>query len=400
MKFPDFTQDEFLREHICSTLAFYEPNVDDPDGGFYQNFLDNGDIYDKQTRHLVSSTRFVFNYARAYLTFKKPEYLARVKSGVKFIRDAHFNEQFKSYGWLLKVEDGKIETIDDNNHCYGFAFVMLAYSWAIKAGHQEAKQYLDETWETMESVFWDSENELYKDEFDETLCKDSGYRGQNANMHTCEALIAAYHATTEQKDLDRALLIANSIVNKQAALTNGLIWEHFHTNWTVNLEYNKEDPKNLFRPWGFQPGHQTEWAKLLVMLYQVTSEDWLLTRAQELFDQSLSIAWDTKNKGISYGFDLKNQICDGDKYFWVQAESFAAAGYLYAYTQKPEYLSWYNMIWQYSWEHMVDHKYGAWFRVLTNDNQKIEPYKSPIGKTDYHTMGACYDVLSLGIFRK
>lgn len=399
MTFPDFTQDEFLHQHIRDTLAFYEPNIDDPNGGFYQNFLDNGDVYDKQTRHLVSSTRFVFNYARAYLTFGNPEYLQRVNSGIDFIRDAHFNEQHKSYGWLLKVDDGKVKTLDDNNHCYGFAFVMLAYSWAIRAGHLQASTYLEETWQTMEKVFWDPENELYRDEFDVTLSIDSGYRGQNANMHTCEALIAAYHATKQQKYRDRALQVANSIVNKQASLTDGLIWEHFKTDWSVDLEYNKDDPKNLFRPWGFQPGHQTEWAKLLVMLHQISPKDWLLARAQELFDQALLNAWDTQNKGISYGFDLNNKVCDGDKYFWVQAESFAAAGYLYAYTKNDKYLNWYIKIWQYSWEHMVDHKFGAWFRILTNDNQKMEVNKSPIGKTDYHTMGACYDVISLGLSR-
>jgi mannose/cellobiose epimerase-like protein (N-acyl-D-glucosamine 2-epimerase family) len=77
----------------------------------------------------------------------------------------------------------------------------------------------------------------------------------------------------------------------------------------------------------------------------------------------------------------------------------AAAGYLYAYTKNDKYLNWYIKIWQYSWEHMVDHKFGAWFRILTNDNQKMEVNKSLIGKTDYHTMGACYDVISLGLSR-
>lgn len=395
MTLPEFTQDNFLRAHIRSILEFYEPNIDDSNGGFFQNFSDDGKVYDKQTRHLVSSTRFVFNYARAYLEFKDPQYLERVNSGIDFIRNAHFNPKYDSYGWLLNVTDGTVETLDDNNHCYGYAFVMLAYSWAIRVGHPKAADYLEETWLTMEKVFWDADNALYKDEFDCSLTKDSGYRGQNANMHTCEALIAAFNATKDQKFLNRALLVADSIVNTQASLTDGLIWEHFNTDWSVDLEYNKQDPKNLFRPWGFQPGHQTEWSKLLLMLYQITQKEWLLDRAQNLFDRAFTIAWDTKNKGISYGFDLQHKVCDGDKYFWVQAESFAAAAYLYVITKNPKYLNYYNMIWQYSWNHMIDHQYGAWYRILTNENNKIETQKSPIGKTDYHTMGACYDVLSL-----
>ena len=88
-------------------------------------------------------------------------------------------------------------------------------------------------------------------------------------------------------------------------------------------------------------------------------------------------------------------ICDNEKYFWVQAETMCCAAYLHHHTGDAAYLDWYNKIWQYSWQHMVDHQYGAWFRILTHDNQKIDELKSPIGKTDYHTMGACYDVLEL-----
>ncbi len=35
------------------------------------------------------------------------------------------------------------------------------------------------------------------------------------------------------------------------------------------------------------------------------------------------------------------------------------------------------------------------YRILTPDNQKIINEKSPAGKTDYHTMGACYEVLNV-----
>ena len=53
------------------------------------------------------------------------------------------------------------------------------------------------------------------------------------------------------------------------------------------------------------------------------------------------------------------------------------------------YWGWYNRIWEYSWNHMVDHEYGAWFRILDSDNNKYDHLKSPVGKTDYHTMGDC-----------
>ena len=62
-------------------------------------------------------------------------------------------------------------------------------------------------------------------------------------------------------------------------------------------------------------------------------------------------------------------------------------------TGESRYWDWYDRIWDYAWRHMVDHEHGAWFRILSRDNRKLGDEKSPAGKTDYHTMGACHDVL-------
>lgn len=390
---PDFTQSAFLVQHIEQTLAFYEPNVDAPEGGFYQNFMDDGRVYDKQTRHLVSSTRFVFNYARAYLRFNKPEYLTRVESGIAFIRNFHLQTTTGGYAWTLAVQPSHAKVTDATNHCYGLAFVILAYSWAYRAGLASAKTYLDEAWQLLNRHFWDAENGLYKDECNADFTQCSEYRGQNANMHTCEALIAAYEATKRPEYLERALLLADHITNRQAAKADGRIWEHYTKAWEIDWHYNKQDPKNLFRPWGFQPGHHTEWAKLLLQLGQHSSAAWLTERAVALFNSVIPLSWDSQYGGLYYGFAPDETICDDDKYFWVQAETLACAARLATVTGDTYYWQWYDKIWAYSWQHMVDQEHGAWFRILGNDNRKLESTKSPVGKTDYHTMGACYDIL-------
>ena len=132
-----------------------------------------------------------------------------------------------------------------------------------------------------------------------------------------------------------------------------------------------------------------------LLLERGREEDWLVPTAKHLFDTALARSWDKEFGGMAYGFAPDGTVCDDDKYFWVQAESLAAAALLHARTGLPEYDAWYQKLWAYSWEHLVDHKYGAWFRILTRDNRKYDDEKSPAGKTDYHTMGACYEVLAL-----
>ena len=179
-----------------------------------------------------------------------------------------------------------------------------------------------------------------------------------------------------------------------------MIWEHYKPDWSIDWDYNLHDKSNIFRPWGYQPGHFTEWAKLLLIMerhakFMAGPSDWLLPRARELFDTALAKAWDGTHGGMHYGFGPHDEICDGDKYFWVQAESFAAAAVLAKRTGDEGYWQAYDKIWDYSWKHFVDHDHGAWYRILTPDNQKISNEKSPAGKTDYHTMGACYEVLNV-----
>ncbi|BFI95101.1 MAG: AGE family epimerase/isomerase [Rhodanobacter sp.] len=397
---PDFNSPAFLRRHIADTMAFYHPHAIDPAGGFFHYYKDDGTIYDRSHRHLVSSTRFVFNYAMAAIEFADDaklaaEYLDAVQHGLRYLREVHRDAQSGGYAWT--IQDGAPE--DRTNHAYGVAFVLLAYASARKAGVAEAAAWMDETWNLLERRFWDAGTGLYRDEADAEW-NFSGYRGQNANMHMCEAMLAAYQASDEVRYLDRALMLAEHITRRQAALADGLVWEHYDTQWRIDWEYHKDDPKHLFRPWGFQPGHQTEWTKLLLILESLLlernrEEPWILPTARHLFDTAVKHAWDETHGGLCYGFAPDGSVCDDDKYFWVQAESLAAAALLHARTGDAGYAAWHDRLWSYSWQHFVDHQYGAWYRILTRDNRKVSDEKSPAGKVDYHTMGACYELLQL-----
>lgn len=395
MTTPDFRSETFLRAHIAQTMAFYHPRAIDPAGGFFHYFKDDGTVYERSHRHLVSSTRFVFNYAMAAREFGDPAYLDAARHGLRYLRDVHRDPLSGGYAWTIR--DGKPE--DRTHHAYGVAFVLLAYATARKAGITEVDAWMDETWNLLEQRYWDAEAGLYRDEADEHW-QFSGYRGQNANMHMCEAMLAAYQATDEPRYLERALALAERMTRVQAAKAGGLVWEHYDANWNIDWDYHRDDPKHLFRPWGFQPGHQTEWAKLLLimeplLLERGREENWLAPTAMHLFDTALARAWDNEHGGICYGFAPDGSVCDDDKYFWVQAESLAAAALLHARTGLAAYDGWYEKLWNYAWQHFIDHKYGAWYRTLTRDNRKIDDQKSPAGKTDYHTMGACYEVMEL-----
>ena len=279
----------FLRNHITSIISFYHPNcIDREFGGYINQLRDDGTIFDRMTKHLVGTCRFIYNYSLAFLVLDEPKYREAAEHGLSFLMEKH-RQVDGGFAWILQGR----EVDDGTRHCYGHAFVLLAAAGAVKAGVDGARAFASEIYDLLESRFWEPEAQLYVDEI---KAGDWGaidpYRGQNANMHTCEAMLSAFEATGEEKYIDRAHTLAKRVCVDLAAAADGLIWEHYMVDWTHDWDYNREDPKNLFRPYGYLPGHFTEWAKLLLILERYRPEPWMSERARRLFDIALEKSWD------------------------------------------------------------------------------------------------------------
>ena len=384
----NFQSRRFLEQHIAKTLQFYEPRAVDPAGGFFHYFLDDGTVYNTTHRHLVSATRFVFNGAMAKRHSGRAAVADWARHGLAHL--AAFRLPSGLYAWT--VNHGYIE--DATVMAYGQAFVLLAKAHAFSVGCATREEVAD-AFDRMNEAFFKPADQAYADEItpEGTLLD---YRGQNANMHMCEACLAAHEFTGEARYLDRAEMLIERFAFDLAAQAGDLVWEHYRADWSVDWDYNKDNPGNIFKPWGFQTGHQTEWAKLLMIAHQFRPNPRWVARAAHLQRAAYRHGWDAQHGGLIYGFAPDHVPCDTDKYFWVQAESFASAWRLWRHTGEAEFLQQYQAIWQWSWAHMVDHEHGAWFRILGADGRKLENTKSPAGKVDYHTMGACWDVLSVG----
>lgn len=386
--YPTFKAPEFLSEHAERTLDFYRKNAVDPAGGFFHCFNDDGSIYDKNLRHLVSSCRFIFNFAMSAARTGNTDDKALAEHGLAFLESAH-RQADGSYIWEMR--SGEIN--DSAIMGYGHAFVLLAAACAIKAEISSGRAVLDHVWELMEGRFWEHEHGAYIDEFTAGFAQATDYRGQNVNMHMCEACIAAYQATGDEKFLKRAETLAKGFAQTRANLTGGQVWEHFTSDWEPDFDFNSDKPDDLFRPWGFQPGHQVEWARLLLTLDSIRSAPWYLDRAKSLYDICLQAGRDLEFGGIYYGYAPDGAICAPSKYYWVHSETIATAWRLFQRTADQSYSADYENLWRYSWDHFVDHDHGAWYRILNREGKKMTLQKSPPGKTDYHTVGVVWDIL-------
>ena len=195
-------------------------------------------------------------------------------------------------------------------------------------------------------------------------------------------------------------------------------------------------PARRNRPYGFQPGHSLEWAKLLLLIERCSAgrgradpergaageaaaaageaaaatgaaaaatgaaPAWLLETAESLFAVAVDCGWDRAGGGgFCYTFGSDGGVLDRNKYYWALAEGLAAAGLLARRTGKPSYWEFYRECWAYADAHFIDHERGGWYPMLNAANVRVDthaaadhaglPVKCYPSKTDYHPLAAC-----------
>ncbi|MDN6640352.1 MAG: AGE family epimerase/isomerase [Tetragenococcus sp.] len=383
----DFTDTEELKKQVFEVLNFYYPRcIDKENGGYYEGMLDDGSINDRTTKNLVGTARFIYIFSVGALLDGSDWCKKAAVHGLNFLQEHFLDKENNGYYFQLN----KTEVADSSKMTYGHAFVLLASSIAYQAGITEAKAVLDNVNKVLENHFWEAQKGFYADEWDASWTTLVSYRGQNANMHMCEASLTAYEATNDEKYLDRAYQLAKGVAKNLMPQTEGLVWEHYDSSFHPDWDYNKGLTQDEFRPYGFIPGHQFEWSKLFIWLDKYRSEPWMLENAEHLYQQAWKLGWDDFYGGVFFALSPDKKLIDLDKNYWVMAEGIAASSLLAAKTNSSKYWDGYKTLFNYSWQHLMDHKYGGWYQLLGRENYPYSNEKSPSPKTDYHPVAAYY----------
>ncbi len=297
-----------------------------------------------------------------------------------------------------------------DKQCYAHAFVILAASSAVLAGDIEgAAELLDKALATFDERFWDEKEGLTYDTYNTEFTELSTYRGLNANMHTVEAFLAVADATGDYTYRKRAGRIIDRVI-VWAEENNWRIPEHYTADWQPDLECNKDNPADQFKPYGATPGHGIEWARLITQWAvstfgekavnggsgideQALSENVsqcakYVAAAEELYNRAISDAWNTDGApGICYTTDWEGRPVVRDRMHWTLAEAINTSAVLYRVTFKEKYTNDYADFMKYLDEYVLDKEQGSWFHQLDEKNNLLQTVWP--GKPDiYHALQA------------
>ena len=301
-----------------------------------------------------------------------------VEHGLRALADTF--EDAEHGGWLS----------DGEKRAYEHAFVLLAGSSALAAGHARGGELLDRACDVVERRFWAEEEGACRESWDAGWTRSEGYRGANANMHMVEAFLATGDALREAVWHKRALRIAERVIGREAAARGWRVPEHFSGDWVYLPDYNADRPRDPFRPYGITPGHGLEWSRLLCHLHAslVEAPAWLLDAARGLFARAVADGWDAARGGFAYTTGLDGQPVVEERFHWVCCEAIAAAAALHDVTGGESfYARWFATACEYAEHRFVDRERGSWRHELDPSGRPSTSTWS--GKPDvYHALQA------------
>lgn len=339
---------------------------------------DDGSPWTDKPRETWITCRMAHVYSMGCLLgFRESE--AKVGQALKGLLNELKDKKYD--GWVSGVTGDAGDAGDTaflpDKLCYIHAFVILASSSAMLAGHSEAKKLLDEALMVFDKYFWDEETGLACDTWDSSFQKQDTYRGLNSNMHTVEAFLAVADVTGKRQYRIRAGRIIEHVIG-WARENDWRIPEHFTKDWIPDLGKNKEKPADPFKPYGATPGHGLEWGRLITQwaLSSYPQQEELqkpyIDAAKKLFHRAVADAWNTDGApGFVYTTDWNGNPVVHDRMHWTLAEAINTASVLYRVTKWQGYADYYAQFMQYLDETVLDHENGSWFHQLDETNHVI-----------------------------
>ena len=377
---------DFLKG-ICENLLSFGHKFPSPGGGSYY-LGDDGTPWTDRNRETWITSRMAHVYSiGTFLGHEGSESLA--DAALKGLKgELHDKENGGWYAGLTKDNE-----IVPNKQCYAHAFVILAACSEVLAGREGAQELLDEALKLYDLRFWNEEEGLSCDTWNTEFTVLDDYRGLNANMHTVEAFLAAADTTEKEEYRVRAGRIIDRVLG-WASASDWRIPEHFTKEWEADLDCNKEQPADQFKPYGATPGHGIEWARLITQWALSTYKEdrqgaeKYIQAAENLFNRAVEDAWNADGApGIVYTTDWEGKPVVHDRMHWTLAEAINTSAVLYHVTKKEKYAENYAEFMEYLDEKVLDHEKGSWFHQLNEKNEVIGtvwPGKSDI----YHALQA------------
>jgi len=398
---------ETFRQHALKDILpyWYEHALDREHGGYIPQLDRQWRVTDPTRKDIVPTTRLIYNFSQGQLLGGPAWCREAARLGLDFLLAHFWDQKFGGWYWQVSSEG---EPREDAKATYGHAFAILALGEFhrafgsttrpgssrpsadgrpdLAAAPDEALRIAKRTFDLLEERVYDPVHGGYRERFRRDWSAPDPVRTQNSQMHMVEALLALFEASGEERSLARAVELCHLMNDKLFDHEHGCLPEFFRNDWS-DSPGERGDP--------VEPGHQMEWAWLLLRVHAYRPEPLFLERAKQLADFALRFGWDEKFGGFVTTLTRTGEVSNPHRSFWQQCEGVLATLWLWDRTNEEKYRVAFERAARYCFTHFADWQYGGWFASLDGANRTADDHKGGPWKADYHQVQMCAEAFRL-----
>lgn len=393
------------KELTGNILPYWSEKMLNPSGGFYGRITGTEELDTSAPLGAIMNARLLWTFASAHRLLGSPsgtecsktpeteccsnDYLSVAMMAKREIIDRFYDTCYGGIYWSL---DACGKPLDTKKQIYAIAFAIYGLSELHRAcGDEEALEYAIKLFRSIEEHSFDSERDGYFEAFtrewqpieDMRLSdKDANEsKTMNTHLHVLEAYTCLYRVWKD-KLLEERLRGLIGIFENYIIGNDGHLKLFFDNDWRCGYDI-------------VSYGHDIEASWLLHEAALVLGDAEVLRRVENIVPKIAEAAREgfTQEGGMIY--EMQNgHGADGDRHWWVQAETVVGYFNLWEHFGNQEGLENAIMCWEFIKAHIIDKENGEWFWSLRSDGTvNREDDKAGFWKCPYHNGRMCMELI-------
>jgi len=383
-----------IRSELDSILAYWKTNsVDTVNGGFYGRRDFNNNLIADANKGVILNTRLLWSFSAAGNFYKNDTYKTYADRAYAYLKTYFQDQEFEGLYWELDHEGNPV---NKRKQIYAQAFSIYALSEFYRyTSNEDALNWAISLFNIIEKYARDNKLNGYLEAFQENWSPiedmrlsekdDNSAKTMNTHLHILEAYTNLLQVTGSSAVKEALKNLTKLFLEKFLDTRTNHFQLFFDTQW-----------KRANNVVSF--GHDIEAVWLIVDACKAIANKDLLQQAEqvtlEVASTFLKEAY-IPQKGVVNEQDMDTGEIDTDRHWWPQMEAIVGLQYAFEISGEEHFRTAQLDIWQYTKNHIIDHKNGEWhFRVNKNNEPYTSEDKLSMWKAPYHNSRACMLVLN------
>ena len=378
-------------------LPYWMGRVPDPDGGMYGRITGDDIVDPSAPIGNIMTARVLWTFASAYRLFKDSgdpasakQYLEMAVMARNLIINRFYDPEFGGTYWSLNPDQTPLDT---KKQIYAIAFTIYGLAELNRAtGDGKALEYAIKMFNSIEEHSFDAVRGGYFEAFTREWAEIEDMRlsdkdaneskTMNTHLHVLEAYTCLYRVWKNPL-LEERLRELISVFEQHIIGSDGHLKLFFDNDWNCGYET-------------VSYGHDIEASWLLHEAALVLGDAEVLERVEALVPRIAEAAGEgfTHEGGMIYEKHGPEGHADGDRHWWVQAETVVGYFNLWDHFGSQEGLEKALTCWEFIKGNLVDKEKGEWFWSIREDGSvNIEDDKAGFWKCPYHNGRMCMEII-------